>query len=82
MFLLLARDASTLTRFFDYVPLLTARPPADDKLLRESNQSSTTSKHNKATWHLRFDASTEPLVVEQQHLDHFHRHVVLKEIKA
>ena len=57
MFLLLARDASTLTRFFDYVPLLTARPPADDKLLRESNQSSTTSKHNKATWHLRFDAS-------------------------
>ena len=44
----------------------------------QSEQGSTTSKHNKATWHLRFDASTEPLVVEQQHLDHFHRHVVLK----
>ena len=47
------------------VPLLTARPPADDKLLLVeylqycSQQGSTTSKHNKATWHLRFDASTE-----------------------
>ena len=82
------RWCSTLTRFLCATPYGKAagrwQAPSSriTSTVLQSEQGSTTSKHNKATWHLRFDASTEPLVVEQQHLDHFHRHVVLKEIKA